>query len=172
MSQAYQISALDSDAEQLQSVAFLAKRIWQQHFTPIIGAQQVAYMLDKYQSATAIGEQIAQGVEYFVIQSSHLPVGYMALIENRVEGRMMLSKLYVAEECRGKGFGFQLLQYAEAICIERALPALWLTVNRDNDDSIAWYEFQGFTVIDEVKKDIGDGFYMDDFIMQKTVEFL
>jgi len=40
------------------SIAGLASHIWIEHYTPILGPQQVAYMLEKFQSALAIREQI------------------------------------------------------------------------------------------------------------------
>jgi len=168
MNTSFQISSLESNDLRLSQVALLAEKIWQQHFTPLIGEQQVAYMLDKFQSEAAMRQQINDGVEYFMIADSQ-PCGYMALIDSGDKDRMMLSKLYVAEEYRGQGVGYQLLNFAEEICRQRERQALWLTVNRDNSDSISWYQWQGFTLVDEVKKDIGNGFFMDDFVMQKAI---
>ena len=50
--------------DDIYTVATLAQEIWTQHFTPIIGASQVDYMLNKFQSTEAITAQIADGWEY------------------------------------------------------------------------------------------------------------
>lgn len=52
--------------------------IWREHFTPIIGEKQVDYMLDKFQSAPAIAEQIRQGYLYFALMSDNRQIGYTA----------------------------------------------------------------------------------------------
>lgn len=163
------IHALSNDTESLQAIAQLAERVWRQHFTPIIGVEQVEYMLDKFQSAEAMRQQIEQGVDYFVLQNEQ-PIGYMALIAQ--DDKVMLSKLYLDSDYRGQGSGLLLLQYAENYCLDKGCQTLWLTVNRDNHDTIEWYLRQGFVIVDEVKKDIGNGFFMDDFIMQKIAQRL
>ena len=56
----------------------LAHTIWREHYIPIIGKAQVDYMLDKFQSTSAIQEQIDTGFEYFWIEFESMPVGYMA----------------------------------------------------------------------------------------------
>lgn len=48
--------------------------------------------------------------------------------------------------------------------------ALYLTVNRENAGSIAAYLAMGFRKVREQVTDIGEGYVMDDFIMEKAVE--
>ncbi len=178
------ILAVES-TEQIETVAHLAKQIWEQHFTPIIGANQVAYMLKNFQSSRAIQEQINQGAVYFaakyaaegtaesatesVSEPAGKWIGYMGLIPSAEQNKVMLSKLYVKDSARGKGAGKALLNHAERYTADAGMTALWLTVNRFNDTTINWYKRQGFVVVDEQKKDIGNGFFMDDFIMQKEL---
>lgn len=156
-------------SEQIKQVALLAKQIWQQHFTPIIGEAQVCYMLNKFQSTDAIKQQINEGVVYFAAQKNNELIGYMALIPDQAQAKVMLSKLYVSETYRGKGVGKRLLNQAEDFSKQLKSNQLWLTVNRYNNQTINWYQRQGFVIMDEQKKAIGDGFIMDDFIMQKSV---
>jgi len=164
----HRIVAIKS-TEEIESVALLAKQIWQQHFTPIIGSEQVAYMLENFQSAAAIQQQILDGAVYFAVEENQQYLGYMVLIGNADQEKIMLSKLYVKHDVRGKGLGKALLDYAENLAIRSKKPLLWLTVNRFNDDTIAWYTRQNFIITDKLKKDIGNGFFMDDFIMQKVI---
>jgi diamine N-acetyltransferase len=71
-------------------VALLAKEIWTQHFTLIIGASQVSYMLDKFQSTDAINTQLAEGGEYYLAAVDDEWVGYTAIISDADQRRMML----------------------------------------------------------------------------------
>jgi len=151
----------------IDCVATLAKEIWTQHFTPIIGQPQVKYMLMKFQSADVIRSQIAGGAEYYLANFENELVGYICLIPNLENNKMILSKIYTKSSVRGKGVGKLLLDYAEDKCISEYFSSLWLTVNKFNEGPICWYKRHGFLVIDEVKKDIGGGFFMDDYIMEK-----
>jgi len=58
----------------------LARQIWLEHYTPIIGRDQVDYMTGKFQSAAAIWRDIQSGgMEYDLIVCGNQPVGYMAI---------------------------------------------------------------------------------------------
>lgn len=155
--------------EQTVALAKLAKTIWEAHFTPIIGSAQVAYMLEHFQSAEAIQHQMKQGARYWVAVHQGQWVGYQCLISDAEKGKVMLSKLYVTETARGTGIGKLLLNQAETFAQQQNAHGLWLTVNRHNHAPIAWYQRQGFQVVDAQKNDIGHGFFMDDLIMEKPL---
>ena len=159
-----------STSEQIMLIENLAREIWQQHFTPIIGAQQVEYMLQKFQSTKAMLAQISNGCEYYLVSLDNEPVAYAGIIPDPEQKRLMLSKLYVKQSARGNGVGKAMLEFIEQKSMKEGLVTLWLTVNRFNLDTIAWYEHCGFVTVDEVKKDIGGGFFMDDYIMQKSLQ--
>ena len=153
--------------DQIRSLAQLAADIWREHYTAIIGREQVEYMLDKFQSAEAIAGQIEnEGYEYCLIRYQGQDAGYLALVPDAEERTMLLSKIYVHGTMRGRGLGKQALQFAIDDCRERGFQKLWLTVNKYNSDSIAWYERQGFTNAGPLITDIGGGFVMDDYRME------
>jgi hypothetical protein len=52
--------------EQTRQVAELARDIWTEHYVPIIGRDQVDYMLDRFQSSDAIARQIESGCKYYL----------------------------------------------------------------------------------------------------------
>ncbi|MBT8276505.1 MAG: GNAT family N-acetyltransferase, partial [Bacteroidia bacterium] len=83
----------------------LAQEIWSQHFTPIIGASQVEYMLGKFQSAEAISSQINSGWEYYLAMVDNEAVGYAGLVPDISNKRLMLSKIYIRNTARGTGVG-------------------------------------------------------------------
>ena len=153
--------------EQIVAVAALAAEIWVQHYVPIIGAAQVVYMLDIFQSPEAIARQIAsEGYEYYLAPGA----AYLALVPDGANKSMLLSKIYVRAALRGSGLGRALVEFAETRCAESGCRELWLTVNRNNAGSIAIYERMGFRKIRQVATDIGGGFVMDDWRMAKSVE--
>jgi diamine N-acetyltransferase len=152
--------------EQIAAVAALAREIWTRHYVPIIGAAQVEYMLEKFQSAGAIARQIAaEGYEYYWAPDA----GYLALVPDVAGKSVLLSKIYVKEDRRGTGLGRKMVEFAEARAAELGCGELWLTVNRHNAGSIAFYERRGFRKTGELVTDIGGGFVMDDWRMAKTL---
>jgi len=147
--------------------AALAAEIWTDHYTPLIGAEQVAYMLERFQSAEAIEEAIQPGgFRYYLLTEHEADVAYCAV--KRERENLFLSKLYVRKVNRGSGFAKRLLRYA--IEDHPGISRVWLTVNKGNTGSIAAYQRMGFTIEEAVCNDIGNGFVMDDFVMGASVD--
>ena len=154
--------------EQVQQVADLAAEIWTQHFTPMIGAAQVRYMLENIQSADAIAEAIGQnGYVYRLICVEDEPIGYVACALQ--ERSVFLSKLYLKAACRGQGYARRALEYIEQIGRDHQASDVWLTVNKHNTTVIGIYEKMGFSIEEPVVQDIGGGFVMDDYKMVKPI---
>jgi diamine N-acetyltransferase len=155
--------------EQIAEVARLADITWRQYYTPIIGQAQVDYMLEKFQSEKAIAAQIADDYEYYLLEDGEGYAGYFAVVPQLQQSALLLSKIYVLEAKRGCGYGQKMLLFAEDLCRQRQLKTLWLTVNKNNSTSIAWYTQMGFTNSGPIVQDIGNGFVMDDYRMEKVV---
>ena len=156
---------------EIQTVAQLAHKIWNQHYVPIIGHEQVDYMLDKFQDADAIAQQIEDGYEYFIIYQKKNPCGYLALVPNQIEKKMMISKIYIDSQFRRLSLGSQLLDFAIEEARKRRFNCIWLTVNKNNSKSIAWYQKRGISIKDKIEIDIGNGFIMDDYLMEMTLVY-
>ena len=154
--------------DQIDIVESLAREIWTEHYTPIIGTDQVKYMLDKFQSKDAISTQIkTEGFMYFLIEEKGKYIGYIGLQSTGQE--LFLSKIYIQASRRGKGFGKKALQFLENLAHKLNLKKITLTVNKNNIKSIKAYGKMGFKHLGPVVQDIGNGFIMDDFKMEKRV---
>lgn len=55
-------------------------------------------------------------------------------------------------------------------CWTVGLDKIYLTVNKHNTHAVEVYRHFGFYQIDAVVTDIGGGYVMDDYILQKDVE--
>jgi len=146
--------------EQVQRVVSLAAVVWPQHYDPIIGHDQVVYMLENLQSASAIEGQIHDGAEYFLICDGECDAGYLSYTNSEQE--LFLSKIYVLEEFQGRGLGKAAISFIKTNAGSKPIT---LTVNKDNSDSIVFYQRIGFKMSGEVVIDIGGGYVMDDFTM-------
>jgi ribosomal protein S18 acetylase RimI-like enzyme len=156
------------DSAEIETVARLAHEIWNEHYVPIIGLAQVQYMVPKFQSAAAVAAQIADGLEYFLIGRAGAPVGYFAFERQPATRSLFLSKLYVRKDMRGHGLARQALSHLDSVCRSASLTTIWLTVNKRNP-AIGTYERLGFKTVAAVVADIGGGFVMDDYRMERTV---
>lgn len=153
--------------EETGQLAELAERIWREHYTSIIGEAQVEYMLQKFQSEQAVLSQMKNGTRYYFLRQNGQEAGYMGV--EAKDGALFLSKLYVAREFRGLGISRAALSFLQELCRKESLSHIWLTVNRHNNGSILAYRALGFTKIREQETDIGNGFAMDDYVMQQCV---
>lgn len=156
-----------SDNNQIEIIEGLASEIWHEYFTPIIGLAQVDYMLDKFQSKQAIAEQIKNGFLYFSISSSDETIGYFAVLPKEKE--LFLSKLYIQAAQRNRGYGRRVIQYIEQLAVKKGFSKISLTVNRYNNATIKAYEKFGFENTGTLVQDIGHGFVMDDYKMEKKL---
>ena len=177
--------------EQLRQLAAMAKDIWQEYWPSHIGQAQTDYMVAKFQTLDVIREDIANNHnEYWLIrvademtppelddpkdapqatESNEVLgryVGYTGGHEEPETNRFFISKIYVYEDQRGKGYGSRTVDFYRSLCRERGLRAMYLTVNKHNDLAIRAYRGKGFETIDSVETDIGEGFIMDDYIME------
>jgi len=155
------------DGKLIKEVKNLAYEIWTEHYIPIIGAAQVSYMLEKFQSERSITNQIDQGYLYFLIQYDSKYIGYIGAIQKGEE--LFLSKIYLKSDKRGKGCGRQAIKFVEELAKERYCSKITLTVNKNNANSIKAYEKIGFINAGSVVQDIGNGFFMDDYKMEKNI---
>lgn len=156
---------------QVKKMSGLADRIWHQHFSSILSLDQIDYMVEKFQSVKAVADQLAnQNYQYFMLKLDGNLIGFTGIVEQPEEKKLFLSKLYLEKSFRGKGYASRAFEFLEALCRKKGLTAIWLTVNRYNSDTIAVYEKKGFVTVRTQVADIGNGYVMDDYIMEKSLD--
>jgi len=106
-----------STEQQIEIVESLAREIWTEHYSAIIGLKQVEYMLDKFQSKQAILDQIKAGVLYFLMKEDKEFIGYIAVQPKGAE--LFLSKLYVRSSRRNEGHGKKAVRFAESLALKK-----------------------------------------------------
>ena len=161
--------------EQQEELARLAAEIWNEYWPGLIGQAQTTYMVERFQSLPAIRRDMAQNAyEYWFVQSDDggqpRTVGFTGGHVEPETNRFFISKVYLLAAERGKGYASAIIRFYEELCRKRALQAMYLTVNKGNELGIRAYKGNGFRTIDAVQTDIGQGFVMDDYIMEKRVE--
>ena len=152
--------------DEILAITRLANEIWTQHYLPIIGQEQVDYMLIKYQSYEAISRQIKDGYIYYLAFNKEIPCGYCSI---KKENGIFLSKFYVRDSFRGRGIGSAMIKTIEDYGRDKALGRLWLTCNKNNSRTLSIYKKLGFSIIGSIVTDIGNGFVMDDYMLEKQI---
>ena len=153
----------------------LAGTIWRQHYAAIISAAQIDYMLAGRFSDEALREHVQEADRWLeLLWVSGKPIGYCAyeLADNYGDGgpaAMKLGQLYVLESHRGMGLGRFMLGHVESRARELGCRSLWLQVNKRNTGAVGFYTAAGFEVVREAVFEIGGGFVMDDYVMEKRL---
>ena len=107
------------------------------------------------------------GYTYLMMREGSRTVGYAAYVP---EGdRLFLSKIYILKDFRHQGRTSAVFDHLREVARALGLRAVYLTVNRENTNSVEVYKHEGFEIVDTQDKPIGDGFVMNDFIMEMKV---
>lgn len=142
----------------------IASHTVKEHFDPIIGSEQNDYMISKFQSPQALQEQLEHGYRYYWLLKDDARAGFCAFFPR--DGKMYLSKFYILSMFRGQHLAGKMFSFVVEETKAESLDKIFLNVNKENIGVIAVYEHLGFKKIHEEKTDIGQGFYMDDYVME------
>lgn len=156
----------------IDALAELAGAIWREFWTGRLGRAQTEYMIERFQSRAAIERDMREhAYEYWFVRAADdgRVVGYTGGCAEPETGRFFISKIYLSAAERGRHFASAIVRFYDELCRERGLSAMYLTVNKGNEFGIRAYEGNGFTTVDAAVTDIGAGFVMDDYIMERPV---
>ncbi len=143
----------------------IALATWYPTYGHILTQEQSTFMLDMMYSETSMTQQFATN-QFLIFYEAEKSVGF-AGFENKGEG-MKLHKIYFLPETQGKGFGKIMIEEVSQISKAAGCKYLELNVNRNNKAK-NFYEKQGFEVFKEEDIDIGNGYWMNDFVMRKVL---
>lgn len=152
------------------TVAALGETIWRGHYIGMIPAEQVEYMLQGRYTPEKLRAYLDAPDRWMrLLRVDGRPVGYCSYALGPTLTEMKLEQLYLLADLKGQGLGGFMLRHVEAEARARGCASVWLTVNKQNAGSIAVYRKAGFTVREEAVFDIGNGFVMDDYVMEKRL---
>jgi RsiW-degrading membrane proteinase PrsW (M82 family)/ribosomal protein S18 acetylase RimI-like enzyme len=145
----------------------MAHEIWPVAYGSILPKEQIDYMLELIYSNTALTTQMQKGDEFILVYDEELPVGF-ASFGLTEPGVFKLYKLYVSTSQQGRGTGRFVIDQLTRAMKSKGATALRLNVNRHNP-AINFYEKLGFIVLQEEDIDIGNNYWMNDYVMQKDI---
>jgi diamine N-acetyltransferase len=158
-----------ADADDINTIGFLAQQIWPEAYKDILSDEQLLYMMNLFYSPASLKTQmIDQRHSFILIEDEDNPVGFASYSLIKKPGIYKLHKIYVLPNQQGKGLGKTIIDFiVNDIRLYRAT-ALQLNVNRNNKAK-NFYNRLGFTVIKEENIDIGNNYFMNDYVMEKTL---
>lgn len=156
--------------EELPVVQRLGHEIWREYYPGILSEAQIDYMLSVWYQPDAMAREMRlRGAWFALIEvEAQGPVGYLSF-ERYPEGVLFINKLYLRPAMHGHGVGAAALKWTEERAREMGCSSVQLRVNKRNATAIRAYQRAGFRFVEDVCTDIGSGFVMDDYRMEKGV---
>jgi ribosomal protein S18 acetylase RimI-like enzyme len=158
--------AKEKDIEVIQSIA---NSTWGDTYGSILSSKQIEYMLDKMYSRGVLLLQLEEGHTFLIAEENEKNLGFAGFSLTDPEKNIFkLHKLYVIPEAHGKGLGKLLMNEVFNIARSAGGLSLELNVNRNNK-AAGFYQKAGFKIKETVDLDIGNGFFMNDYVMERPI---
>lgn len=145
-----------------------ASEVFIDYYNDLIGNKQAKYMANLFLSTEAIKDLINKGAIFKLAMNNNEPIGFIEYVLE--ENKVFLSKLYVRKDLRHTGIGKMMLEDCIRFAKQNNRNTIYLTVNKGNTPSIDIYNHIGFKQIDSMVNDIGNGYVMDDYIMELQIK--
>jgi len=161
-------SATLTDIPVIQQIAY---ETWPIAYGEILSNEQLVYMLNLIYSDAALTYKINQKDEkYYIAKDENDSVlGFFSIEHNfELEQKSKIHKIYILPENQGKGIGKLVLEEAIGLAKLQKQESVVLNVNRFNK-ALYFYQKMGFEIIQTIDIEIGDGYLMEDFILQLKI---
>ena len=154
--------------ENFTSIRAIAAAVWPIAYSATLSQEQLDYMMEMMYSNESLQKQIQEGHQFYLAcetnQEEISVLGFTSVCDEKKEGIFKLHKLYVLPTAQKKGVGKLLIETAVEYCKQNVAKQLQLQVNRFNDAKF-FYEKMGFAILYEADFNIGNGYFMNDYVM-------
>lgn len=159
----------EAKEEDIAVISALAEEIWPQTYSAYISEAQLRYMLNKMYNQGELLGQLQEGHTFLIASEEEKDTGFAGFSLIDPERQIYkLHKLYVLPEMHGKGVGKLLINEVARMATEQGGKWLQLNVNRHNKAK-DFYLQAGFKIKETVDLDIGNGFFMNDYVMERPL---
>jgi ribosomal protein S18 acetylase RimI-like enzyme len=160
------MNLVKANISDLSIIINLTKKIWPAAYGKIIAIAQLDYMIDKFYTETALGELMQKGHVFYLAQDDDDKyIGFVSYEINSEPNKTKIHKIYVLPETQCTGLGRQFFELVKIKAIEQDQKSVFLNVNKFNH-AIHFYTKLGFTKVKDEVIDIGNGYVMDDYVME------
>jgi ribosomal protein S18 acetylase RimI-like enzyme len=156
--------------QEAERIYRLALRVFPDTYREILSPEQLDYMVEWMYAPAHIRRQMDEGQVYMILSKDGEDCGYAA-VEQQGENLFHLQKIYVLpafQGCRAGRFLFdEVVKYIREVHPEPCV--MELNVNRHNR-AFHFYRHMGMSLDREEDIPIGNGFYMNDYIMKLDIK--
>ncbi len=159
--------AIPKDFKTIQQIAY---KTWSSTYGKILSQEQIVYMLDLMYSTNALDTNFThKNHRFLLINEFENSIGFASYEHHYLDtNTTRLHKLYLLPENQGKGLGKLLLDRIVALAKENKSDKISLNVNRFNT-AFKFYQKMDFEIVAEENLFIGNGYFMEDYIMEKRL---
>jgi GNAT superfamily N-acetyltransferase len=125
-------------------------------------------MLAMMYGTEVLMKQINSQIAFYLAVEEDLVIGYFAM-EITEPSKMKLHKIYLDPDQKSKGAGTKIIEFIKDVAFKAGVRQIELNVNKFNS-AVQFYEKIGFFRAKEMVLDIGNGYVMDDYVMQLNLE--
>jgi ribosomal protein S18 acetylase RimI-like enzyme len=156
--------------ENFTDIRAIAAEVWPIAYGAILSQEQLDYMMEMMYSIPSLQKQVNENGNRFILATKNeIPVGFAGYEFNyNKKPKTKIHKIYILPNQQGKGIGKELIDFIANKAKERHQKGLILNVNKNNV-AIRFYERIGFSITKEEVIDIGNGYVMDDYVMEKSI---
>ena len=163
------ITIVEATAEDFKDIQNIAYTTWPTTYETILSKAQIEYMLELFYSEDILFKNLNDGHYFLIAKLGYDTLGF-ASYQPHYQGKNQtrLHKLYLLPSAQGKGVGKLLIQEIEKKAKENHDQSISLNLNRFNKASL-FYLKNGFQVITEENLEIGSGYFMEDYKMERRL---
>jgi len=165
------IKIIPATTDDFKTIQEIAHQTWPIAYGEILSKAQLDFMLDAFYNEESLKDSIVNKGHHFVLAKEGEEVLGFASYEHfyNQKNQTKIHKIYILPQTQGKGIGKKLIDFIEKVAKENASTELSLNVNRFNK-ALLFYQKMGFQITEEVNIEIGKGYLMEDYVMEKPIE--
>lgn len=163
------IRLFEATTQDLKTIQEIAYQTWPATYGKILSKEQLNYMLSQFYSEESLKNNVQNGHHFLLAKEDNMALGFVSYEHNyKQEPVTRIHKIYILPQTQGKGIGKLLIDAVEDLAKENHSVALSLNVNRFNK-ALTFYQKIGFEIIGEEDIEIGRGYLMEDYKMEKKL---
>lgn len=161
---------INIDSSEIIRIQKIAYATWPDTFKNILKSEQIEYMLKWMYNIDTLINQSNNGHLFYIAELNGVDLGFIGIEPNHNENQTVkIHKIYVLPTAQNKGVGKKLINYViDKMHKEQNQKTFILNVNRYNK-ATEFYKYLGFNIVKEENISIGNGYLMEDFVMQKNI---
>lgn len=157
-----------AEAADLIALVQLMRKTFEATYAYANTPEDMQMYLDTHFNSAQVAQELDSDFPCFVVETETGLVGYLMMgpseLETPFEGAVELKRIYLDHAAKGKALGKVLLQKGIDWARSEGYTGVSLCVWQQNTNAIAFYQSQGFQVVEERKFILGQD-VQDDFGM-------